>query len=113
MMPTYLTLQQAADIRGGSINSLRLWVVRWNKAHPEKAIRRMHGRVCRQDLDRALGEETRQATPQLALVERASRQILGLPPLPQANSEQKPAHRPKRGGPTQPRDTAPREGRAD
>jgi hypothetical protein len=80
---TYLTLQQAADIRGGSIKGLQAWVARWNNTHPDQLIRRLRGRLCREDLHRALAEETKRATPQLATIRRTSRQILGLPPLSQ------------------------------
>ncbi len=54
MSTRYLTLEQAAAMRGGGVAGLRRWLQRLEAQRPDLRVRRLHGRVHADDLSTAL-----------------------------------------------------------
>lgn len=50
----YITLDQAATLRGGSVAGLRRWLDRLARTRPDLRVRRLYGRVHAQDLANVL-----------------------------------------------------------
>ena len=71
-MPYKVKISKAAAQYGRTIDALRAWINRWNRANPHAAIRRHPGYVDDDDLARAMEAWDRQHTPAIRVAETLS-----------------------------------------